>query len=144
MVYYYQQLFELVQKLLDSHRISCRFVTFNIKSWEWRWEVFSLIFLLIIDWHLVNNERGCIYQLVITAFFRTFHVLYILFVCGQVRSVVALVDPQTSQLLQPVFQFPENASLTKITFHVHSHVVFVYGSQVSRYFLTSKIDRLNK
>lgn len=81
-------------------------------------------------------------RLIITAcLFQDFSsVVYSFYLRSQVRSLVSVLDPETSQLLQPIFQFPENATLTKITFHAHSHVIFVYGSQVSLHRLTDKMN----
>lgn len=163
MIYYYEQLFDLVQKLLGSVLISTPHflpkigkLCYKITGVKMEVVFIHFVFLFLIDWHFTNNERGFIsalkwystaedkkrewrrYQLIITVFFQDFScVVHSFCLWFQVRSLVAVLDPVTSQLLQPVFQFPENATLTKITFHAHTHVIYVYGSQVGWYRLTS-------
>lgn len=56
----------------------------------------------------------------------------------QGHSLVAVLDPQSQQLLQPVFRFPQYVNLPMISFHGHTHVIFVYGSEVSKYETLSK------
>ena len=53
--------------------------------------------------------------------------------------MVAVLDPQSQQLLQPVFRFPQYVNLQMISFHAHTHVIFVYGSEVSKYETLSKL-----
>lgn len=56
----------------------------------------------------------------------------------QDHSLVAVIDPQSQQLLQPTFRFPQYVNLQMISFHAHTHVIFVYGSEVSKYETLSK------
>lgn len=71
---------------------------------------------------------------------RYFHLIMIHFAyCSkQDHSLVAVLDPQSQQLLQPVFRFPQYVNLPMISFHAHTHVIFVYGSEVSKYETLSK------
>ncbi|XP_068707343.1 cation channel sperm-associated auxiliary subunit beta-like [Montipora foliosa] len=45
-------------------------------------------------------------------------------------SLVAVLDPYHAKLVQPVFRFPDNLTFSRIISHAHTHVIFVYGSQV--------------
>ena len=50
--------------------------------------------------------------------------------CSQVQCLVAVLHLQTFRLMQPIFRFPNHVKFKRINMHVHTHVIFVYGSQV--------------
>lgn len=52
--------------------------------------------------------------------------------------MVAVLDPRSQQILQPVFRFPQYVVLQMISFHTHTNVIFVYGSEVRKYETLSK------
>lgn len=64
--------------------------------------------------------------------------IYFAYCSKQDHSLVAVLDPQSQQLLQPLFRFPQYVNLQMISFHAHTHVIFVYGSEVSKYETLSK------
>ncbi|XP_022784623.1 cation channel sperm-associated protein subunit beta-like [Stylophora pistillata] len=48
----------------------------------------------------------------------------------KVQCLVAVLHPQTFQPIQAIFRFPNHVNFKRINLHVHTHVIFVYGSQV--------------
>lgn len=78
--------------------------------------------------HSLNNP--CYYELCDRQGSIDFSNVYIVLLCSQVQCLVAVLHLQTFRLMQPIFRFPNHVKFKRINMHVHTHVIFVYGSQV--------------